>query len=211
MYITKLQALKMAISTLESQPQTDEINQAILRLKNMMKDTKMIPWTKEAVFKRLNEWKKEHGRNPTVTNLAEPGMPKAVTIQHLFDMKASAFFNIYYPLETKRTSTTPYSVKSKDEWLAFFCKQYDKIKPTSGTDYNAKREEGTPTWITIARYCGVSQWTKLLEISNVDTSHLKRVKQPTEIILHSHCTLLDRFEMLLDRRDKQLQELMKYI
>jgi hypothetical protein len=61
-------------------------------------------WTKELVFKELNKWKQEHGRNPTVTNLVEPGMPKAITIQKLFDMRASAFLNIYYPSKKPRLS-----------------------------------------------------------------------------------------------------------
>ena len=79
MYITRLRAIDIAISAINQLPDSNENRQAVERLLNIKSDCKAITWTKESVRQALDEWAKSHGRNPTVTDLVEPNMPKAVT------------------------------------------------------------------------------------------------------------------------------------
>lgn len=167
MYITRLRAIDIAISAINQLPDSNENRQAVERLFNIKSDCKIVTWTKESVCQALDEWAAAHGRNPTVTDLAEPNMPKAVTIQKLFDMKASAFLNIYYPTEKNRRSSSKYSVRTKEEWISDFILQYNSILPASAKEYNIKRDNDSPTWLTVARYLGVSTWNELLELTGV--------------------------------------------
>lgn len=166
MYITRLKAIDIAVSAIKQLPDSSENRQAVERLLNIKSDCKAIIWTKESVHKALDEWAEGHGRNPTVTDLAEPNMPKAVTIQKLFDMKASAFLNIYYPTgKNKRISR--YTVRTREEWISDFTAQYKSIRPVSAREYNVKRSKDSPTWLTVARYLGVATWKELLELTGV--------------------------------------------
>lgn len=199
MYINTLEAINIAVNAIRQLPQSPENEQAIERLLNMKSD-RYIHWTREMVKDRLDKWAAEHGRNPTVTNLAEPDMPKAVTIQRLFDMKASAFLNIYYPSDTsKRRNTSKYTIKTEDEWVEDFVRQFNEIKPRSAKDYNAKRAEGTPTWLTVARYLGLSTWGELVLRTGVNTECLKVKKSAAvkEYIVDSTSDLYEKLKAAL--------------
>lgn len=167
MYITRLRAIDIAISAINQLPDSNENRQAVERLLNIKNDCKAIIWTKESVRQALDEWAESHGRNPTVTDLVEPNMPKAVTIQKLFDMKASAFLNTYYTTEKRKPQSSRYSVRSREEWITDFKAQYNSIRPVSAKEYNVKRDNDSPTWLTVARYLGVATWKELLEMTGV--------------------------------------------
>ena len=49
-----------------------------------------------------------------------------------------------------------YSGKTPDEWVADFIVQYETIQPSSADDYDLRRRQGSPSWVTIARYAGLS-------------------------------------------------------
>ena len=167
MYITRHQAIDIAVSAIKQLPDSYENRQAVERLLNIKKDSKAISWTKESVHRALDEWAKNHGRNPTVTDLAEPDMPKAVTVKKLFDMKASAFLNTYYSSEKGKAKVGRYSHRTREEWISDFVFRYNSIRPTSAKEYNIKRDKDSPAWLTVARYLGVSTWKELLEITGV--------------------------------------------
>ena len=177
MYITRHQAIDIAVSAIKQLPDSYENRQAVERLLNIKKDCKAISWTKESVHRALDEWAADHGRNPSVTDLAEPNMPKAVTIKQLFDMKASAFLNTYYSSEKKKEKVGIYSHRTREEWISDFVFQYNFICPISAKEYNIKRDKNSPTWLTVARYLGISTWKELLEMTGVskkmvnNTSH----------------------------------------
>ena len=201
MYISTLKALTIAIEAIKQLPETDENKQAITRLTNLKKCNRFIHWTKESVFERLNEWKIEHNRNPSVTNLAEDGMPSAKTIQSLFDMRASAFMNLYYPRETPKSLTTKYSNKTKEEWVNIFVQQYNSIQPKSAKEYNTKRDKTTPTWNTIANYLHVVNWTDLIKATGVNTNHLriKSTYQSSNYTVNSTSSIYEKLEKLLNK------------
>lgn len=202
MYINCSQAIDIAISAIKLLPESEENKQAIIRLNNMKQD-RYINWTKELVFQYLDNWAKEHGRNPTVTNLVEPNMPKATTIQRLFDMKSSAFLNIYYPNNEKKANTSIYSIKTKQEWIDNFIQQFNRIQPKSAKEYDVKREKNTPTWLTIARYLNVATWKELLELTNLDVQCLSNQYQfkpkTKQYSVNSTSSLYKKLEDLLNK------------
>lgn len=208
MYINTIQALEIAISAIQQLPDTEENRQAIIRLSNMKSQDRYIHWTKELVFEYLDKWKIEHDRNPTVTTLTEPNMPKYTTIQKLFNMKASAFLNIYYPSEERKPMTTKYTVKTEQEWIDDFKEQFDKIQPKSANDYNNKRDKSTPTWLTIARYLGVTKWTELIKITKVNTKclQIKEPYLPRNFTVDSTNSLYNKLERLLEERKRLWEE-----
>lgn len=167
MYITRLQAIDIAVSAIKQLPDSAENRQAAERLLNIKNDCRIICWTKETVFQTLDEWSAEHGRYPTVTDLAEPNMPKAVTVKKLFDMKASAFLNTYYSSEKKKARIGRYSCRTGEEWAEDFVSRYNSIRPSSAREYNIRRDRNSPTWLTVARHLGVSTWKELLEFTGV--------------------------------------------
>lgn len=202
MYITIQQALDIAIEALSELPESEINKQAIIRLSNLKKRDFCTHWTKDLVFQRLDQWKEEHGRNPTITNLAEPNMPKVFQIQRLFDMRATAFFNIYYPSDKPKKSRTPYTEKTREEYIDLFIKEYNRIKPHSSKDYNCKRNAKFPTWNTIARYVGVTTWNELLKITNVDTSHINKSETVHSFNVKREVELYDKLIDYLDYKEK---------
>lgn len=208
--MNRLKAISIAIEAIKQLPYSDENEQAIKMLNTFVKMTINRHWTKETVFQALDQWRDEHGRNPTVTNLVEDGMPKAVTIQRMFDMKASAFMRIYYPSEHTKKPVTKYSVRTEQEWIDDFKRQYEKIKPKSGREYNNCREEGSPTWNTIIKYCHVGTWTELLKMTNVDTKHLhKTPEERTYTVIQIHPSY-DRLIALLEDKRPDLVDIYKH-
>lgn len=183
MKMTAKQALRLAISALKAQPETEQTRAAIERLEQLKESSLVTHWTKELVTERLNKWRDSHGRNPTVTDLAEPGMPKCSQIKRLFDMKATAFLNIYYPADKPKQPRSKYTEKSREEYIAEFKSEYERIKPHSCKEYNVKRRDDSPTWLTVARYLGVVSWKELLELTAVDTEHLRRREEPKALIV----------------------------
>lgn len=203
MYIDCLQAIDIAISAIKQLPETEENKQAITRLSNMKQD-RYIKWTKELVFRYLDNWAKEHDHNPTVNNLSEPNMPKAATFHRLFDMKPSTFLNTYYPNNKPKEKRSKYSAKTKQEWIDNFIQQFNKIQPKSAREYDTKRDKSTPTWITLARYSNVSTWKELLEITNLDTQCLFNQSQfrpkTKQYSVNSTSSLYEKLEELLNKK-----------
>ena len=205
MYVNRTEALKIAIEAIKQLPETCENKQAIERLEGIIADCKIsgIYWTKEKVFEVLNKWRDEHRRNPSVTNLMEPGMPPTTTIQRLFDMSGSAFLNIHYPRFEKAKRKNKYTIKTEQEWIENFVEQFNKIQPCSANDYNSKRGKGTPTWLTIARYLNLSTWHELLQKTGVKTQCLK-VKQgpsdePKTYYVDSTCSTYNKLKDLFGK------------
>lgn len=201
MYITIIKALNIAISAISQLPDNEENRQAIIRLQNLKQRDCYIQWTKETVFEALDKWKAEHNRNPTVTNLTEPDMPKSVTIQKLFDMRASAFLNIYYPIDKPKRNTSKYTIKTKQEWIDDFITQFNSLQPRTSKEYNAQRDPNSPTWNTIARYLGIGTWYELLELTKVNTKCLDRqapYNTHKTLTVNSTSSLYEKLETLFN-------------
>lgn len=197
MYITRCQAIDIAVSAIKQLPDSYENRQAVERLLNIKKDSKAISWTKKSVHQALDEWAAVHGRNPTVTDLAEPNMPKAVTVKKLFDMKASAFLNTYYPSEKKKARVGRYSHRTREEWISDFVSRYNSIRPSSAKEYNIRRDKNSPAWLTVARYLGVSTWKELLEITEVSK---KAANNASHFTVEQTSPAYEKISRLLENR-----------
>lgn len=205
--MTRKEALSYAISAINQLPQSDAGNEAILILTRISESCQYIEWTKEKVFEKLNQWKEEHGRNPTVADLSEPGMPKKATVKRLFNMNPSSFMNLYYPKE-KRKPTAKYAGYTDDDYVAAFKVQYQKIKPKSSKEYDLFREPNTPMWLTVARHCGVTKWSDLLALTEV--KRYGRVSDTGKSRSYKVCVSDPSFEKMVELMEERREFFARY-
>ena len=132
-----------------------------------------IRWDKESIIKALNDYKEKTGRAPTVTNLVETGMPKNLTIQSHFHIRASEFLKQLFPENRNlKKNAKPYSkfgFETEEEWLNCFAEQFKKhlCPDMCSKKYDLLRDKGTPTWSTIAKHCKMTLWKELMEAAGV--------------------------------------------
>lgn len=208
--MTQQEALYYAISVIKQQPETKAGNNAIEVLSNMTKSCRYIKWTEETVRQALDDWKAEHNRNPSVTDLSEPEMPKGTTIKKLFDMSPSAFLNIYYPREHPKKSVSKYNLLTEEDYKNIFIKQYQKHKPTSARKYDSLRDKGTPAWTTIILHCGLKTWEELIQFSGVKRySKISKTYQPREYTVISHNPTYEKLVKLLEEQKEDLAKITK--
>ena len=197
--MTRLEAVEKAIEIINENEVIETKSQIIENLEKV-KILLKNEWTKDGIFNKINQWVDEHGRNPCYCDLLQyDDMPNPIAIKRNFDMSARAFLNLYYPY-TKKKSVTYVSVMSKEELTSLFIAQFNKHKAHSAKEYDEFRDEGTPTWITIARNLGFTRWCELIDYTNVKI----RRREPIEVhrvITVKHSSPLDeKLEQLLKER-----------
>ena len=189
------------------------VKDAVIRtLDNISQRDYYVHWTKDSIIEALRDYKRRTGRAPTVTNLTETGMPKSLTIQTHCGMKASLFLKQLFP-ENRPTKQdvsmryNPYGFETVDDWLECFALQFMKhIDGICAKKYNIARDEGTPTWETIARHCQCANWKELMDKAGVE--YKKKVKNATQIyVSDAGSPLIDKFEKLTKERQRLNQEL----
>ncbi|MCC8138414.1 MAG: hypothetical protein LIO76_10275 [Clostridiales bacterium] len=197
-------ALKMAILLFEKEPQTEENIQAKQCLEKLSRRDLVAKWTKRRICNTLDQWTKEHGHPPTVSNLREPGMPSPAVIQKHFEMGASAFLNSRYPGDKKDNQ---YGFNGPDDWLDCFRTQFVKHMHEDGfssNTYNQLKDPGTPVWTTIAARCGTTRWTKLMEMAEVKYPNKTEVRKSEKPMCIGKISspFLDRLEADLKERER---------
>lgn len=202
-------AIKIAIESIQIRPDLTEKTKenAVHLLENLLNRDWYGKWDKESIVAALMAYKEEHGVAPTTTNLKEFGMPKTLTIETYFGVKASAFLKHLFPEnrnDRRKKPTNDFGFTTKEQWLSCFVEQFDKHKGDSidSKTYDQRRDYGTPSWSTIARYCGLSRWTDLIEMSGV-----KRPKKKTKNAEHIYIKdatspLVEKLERLVQRREE---------
>lgn len=188
-------------------------NEIVSLLHNAAQRDWFVHWDKEKIIQALMDYKDRTGRAPTVTNLCETGMPKSVTIQTHCGMKASLFLKQLFP-ENRPTKQAvalrynPYGFETMDDWLECFTIQFTKhIDGMCAKKYNIVRDEGTPTWETIARHCQCANWKELMEKAGVEYSKNK-VQNVTQLyVADAGSPLITKFEKLNEERRQLNQEL----
>lgn len=191
--LTIMQAIQIGIESIEKRndlpPQTQQ--EAIKIIKRIAGRDWYIHWDKDSIIKALQDYKQRTGKAPTVTNLTETGMPKSLTIQTHFNMKASLLLKQLFP-ENRNTKkqivkrNNIYGFNTKQQWLDCFSEQFNKhlCDDMCSKRYDLLRDEGTPTWNTIARHCGLSSWIKLMDEAGVEYSQ-KKFKTAKELYISS--------------------------
>lgn len=215
MTVTTKKAMDMAIQALQEKEQTDEIQQAIHKLQRLAKRDLVAEWSRESIIEALENWRKEHnGSIPTVTALAEPGMPGCGIIQKYFGMRASAFLRQRYPSRiTSRHKSNRYGFSREQDWLECFREQFEKHCRTEGFNsktYNTLRDKDTPLWTTIAYHVGTAQWGELMNKAGVKYPDRRENADPD--LMHvrvSNHPLIDKWEACQKRAEEHSKVLIE--
>ena len=103
-----------------------------------------------------------------------------------------------------------YSGKTRDEWVADFIEQYETMQPSSADEYDLRRRQGSPSWVTIARYAGLSTWYELVSFTGVSRSCLNRKfrlkAEPKEWTVRSTSHFLEEYIKLKEHIDEVFAE-----
>ena len=197
--MTRLEAVEKAIEIINENEVIETKSQIIENLEKV-KILLKNEWTKDEIFNKINQWVDEHGRNPCYCDLLQyDDMPNPIAIKRNFDMSARAFLNLYYPY-TKKKSVTYVSVMSKEELTSLFIAQFNKHKVHSAKEYDEFRDEGTPTWITIARNLGFTRWCELIDYTNVKIRRREPIEVHRVITVKHSIPLYEKLEQLLKER-----------
>ena len=211
MSITIKEALHIAINLLEQQPPTKDNKQAIKLLSNLTNRDYFVKWNKALIVSTLDKWIKEHNRVPTVRDLAETGMPKAVTIQKHFGVSASVFLKQQYGyLKPKKERHNKYNFNCKEDWINCFRTQFLKHNRPKCKQYNLVKDECTPQYETIVRHSGVSSWTELIKVANV--CYLKSNAETSKLCIRkSNSDIIKRYERAVAKQERLDKELIETI
>ena len=197
--MTRYEAIERAIEII-SKKEGVETKTEILKNLEKVKILLKNEWTKDGIFNKINQWVNEHGRNPCYCDLLQyDDMPNPIAIKRNFDMSARAFLNLYYPY-TKKKIVTRISLMTKEELANLFITQFNKHKVHSSKEYNEFRDEGTPTWITIARNLGFTRWRELIEYTNVKIRRREPIEVHRIITVRHSVPLYEKLEQLLKER-----------
>lgn len=196
-------ALHIAIDLIEQQPKTQKNQEAQKVLENLTSKEYFVHWDRGVITSTIQKWIDNHNRMPTVRDLSEPGMPKAVTIQKHFGLSASVYlkqqFGHLFPEQEKRNK---YGFTDQEDWLQCFRHQFLKHGRINSKKYNLVKDDGTPKWETIVRHSGANGWRDLMDKANV--SYEKSTAQANKIrVRKSTFKYLDRYKRII----KELEEL----
>ena len=167
--MTKKQAVKKAIHILEEMEPTEELRQVIHALKGFDPVSYRRKWTKQSCYEAVELWSRIHGRYPTAKEMeCLRELPGASVIRREYRMTLRCFMDTYFPSHPERQT------QKQTELFDGFVEEYERIRPSSAGDYNARRSAGAPSWNVTARKLGVTGWRELLLLTGVDTSCLKQ-------------------------------------
>ena len=134
---------------------------------------KRTNWTDELIRARISEFISQHGRIPKQKELlSNAELPAPAIITRIEKKNYRVWLHETYPdvaSKSWKLDLLENEQIEKQEWLTLFRKEYMRIKPTCGMEYDKKRSEGTPTWGTIAKLIGEdrNKWDNLKKIAGV--------------------------------------------
>ena len=136
-------------------------------------ETQRTNWTDELIRARISEFISQHGRIPKQKELlSNTELPAPAIITRREKKNYRVWLHETYPdvaSKSWKLDLLENEQIEKQEWLTLFRKEYMRIKPTCGMEYDKKRSEGTPTWGTIAKLIGEdrNKWDNLKKIAGV--------------------------------------------
>ncbi len=158
--MTRSEALSLAMAIVEKSDHPEKagiqagLGQCIYTIKNRK-------WNEENIFAYCNKIMREQGRL-LASDFGKPGAPSHMDVAVVFKMSVKEFRDQHYRLDRRISPLSPYFSRTVEEWTALFIEEYQKIKPRTKTEFDAKRGEGVPRWSAVARMHGKSSWTDLL-------------------------------------------------
>ena len=151
--MTRKQALALAIRLIRENGTHPEAAEILYTLSEELPITR---WTDEAIQDAVEQFILDHDRNPTVTDFKKRGLPPHTVIQNKYGITLRNWLDRNHP------SLLPSQEEAKAEATEHFIRDYQRVQPASGEEYNHKRTPGTPCWYTIAGYNQVHCWRGLL-------------------------------------------------
>lgn len=197
--MTRLESVERAIEIISKEESVEgksQILENLEKVKILLKNE----WTKDAIIDKISQWAIEHGRNPCYSDLSQyDDLPNPIAVKRAFDMRATAFLNLYYPHE-KKASVTYVSVMSKEEIVTLFVTQFEKHEVHSAKEYDTLKDDGTPCWLTIARKLGLTKWNELVAYAGVKIKKRSPVVVRRVITVRHSIPLHEKLEQLLKER-----------
>lgn len=145
---------------------------------------KKTRWNTRLMHKRLDAFVTKNHRIPTRRELkAHNGLPAPYIIEKFGKKNYRLWLQARYPeyvCENWQLDLLAKRQVSRRRWIALFQKEYMRIKPTSGRQYNENRTQGTPTWGTIAKYIGEdhNKWNNFKTVAGVEGISIPPKEKP---------------------------------
>ena len=151
--MTRKTALNKAILILSQSEGNEEI---IEKLQDLHNELPINHWTDKSIHDRVQQFVEEEGRNPTVTDFKRKGMPPASVVKHHYKINLADWLKQYYP------TIRPSHETIRQQYVEEFISEYNRIKPRSADEYDAKRTLGAKSWQTVRGRCKQKSWRGLL-------------------------------------------------
>lgn len=151
-------------------------------------------WTDKTIRDRIEQFYEDEGRYPTATDFKKKGMPPHPVFKHRYNRTLSQWLTENYP-----TPKTTYN-EHKEKHTKAFVEEYLRLRPSSGDDFDRRRQNGVIGWRGLAPYYNVKSWRKLLNALDLPLPQAKpkeRVKQKFNVTVY---TDLDFEAMTLPKR-----------
>ena len=174
--MTRKQALHKALETLTDKEAIDRINE-------ILKEMPFTRWNELTVFDAIDQFVIDNGINPTASDFTAKGMPPHPVIKLRFGVTLGEFLEKYYPQPKI----------DKEERKRLFISEYIRIHPKSAGEFNQKRADGVPTWITFAKVFGITKWLEWLSFCGLEKNYpaYKKIRRGVELTILSHTDLND--------------------
>ena len=151
--MTRKTALNKAIYILS---QSEGNNEIIEKLNDILEEIPLIHWSDKTIHDRVQQFAEENNRNPTVSDFRKKGMPPHPVFKQKYGINLSEWLEKYYP------TYRPTPEELEKQYSEEFIKEYNRIKPRSADEYEAKRSKGSKSWQTIRARCNQTSWRGLI-------------------------------------------------
>ncbi len=165
---------KIGQSDAENEPKSAKKQNSDIRVHPRCK------WTEERINKAIDEFLVKNGRLPSSKEFGKNGLPYIEIFDYRFQTTYTAWMKQFYPTEYAQGTSIHKCAKGAS--LEEFIAEYNRLKPFSKTDFNARRNRKLICCIqTIMRRNGISRWEKLLSVCGLTPYKKSKQKIITEI------------------------------
>ncbi len=162
--MTRKTAVSIAIGILEKMDEQQEVVQV---LKELHDNLPIVHWDEATIFDTINQFIEDNNRVPTATDFTRKNLPSHPTVKNRFKMTLQDFLGTYYRKDVKKDKCK-YSRHDKEKWMEVYREQCAKLNnPSKMSEYDKKRDEGTPCVATLCKILGVKSWYGLLKKADV--------------------------------------------
>ena len=156
--MTRKQALSLAMQALS---EIGEREEAVAVLRTMAEELPLVHWSDTAIRDSVEQFILDHGRVPTVSDFKKCGLPPHTVIKNRYGVTLQCWLEKNYP------SNKPPMEEERKRLTKAFVDDYQRIRPQSAEEFNAKRTPGSPCWYTVAVHNHTKRWRELLKILNL--------------------------------------------